>query len=165
MRKYFLLLIIFVCIAYIGYSIKTIYKNKYNFFNSLLDFVIFLKNEIKNNKNSLLNIISNYQKSNSNILTSFLNKYIDVLNNKQYINIKNIIPKSIFLSNEEIVFIENLFNNIGKYDYDTELEYLSKTISNIEKYKEKAKEDLIKKGDLYFKLSIMLAISIVLIVV
>lgn len=166
MYKYLALAIVSFCISYIGYMIKKSYKNKNDFLNELDLFINYLIVEIKNNKDSLIIIINRFIKSNNIGLNKFLLDYINILNSTfEEKEIYSIIPNNIFFTKNETEFVFELFNNLGKYDFENEIGNLNKQKNELQVYRDKAKDDLIKKGDLYFKLSLMLSLAIILIAI
>ena len=161
MYKYIALLIIFFIVCYVGYLIKKTYKTKLDFLISYKKFLEYVLFEIKNSKTEFIKIVSNYIINNKNIFSNILEKY----NNDIYNNYDLVLPKYLFLSNEETSFIKMFFKNIANYDYINTIKFIEKNIFEIDNFIEKAKNELTKKGDLYYKLSIMLAFFIVIILI
>ena len=167
MYKYIASGIIFLCICYVGYSLKSMYRKKYNFY---CDFSLFnqkLLDEINNYKTPIVKVIEKYIAENQNYVAKVLEAYKQNLqNNIIYVeNSKEVIPKALFLAKDEVSFVINYLDNLGKTDFDTQVIFLKRHITEFEQKKNNSKVEMDKKGDLYFKLSIMLGFSIILIMI
>lgn len=162
MYKYIALFLIFGAICYIGYLLKLSYKRKVDFFelyNNFLEYTLF---EIKNNKSDFENIIDKYLINNKNLFSNILEKYKANLYN---INNTKIISNGLFLTKFEAENIKLFFNKIATLDFDSAIIFINKNIIIVNGFIDSAKKDLQKKGELYFKLSIMLAFFITIILI
>ena len=157
--KYVAIGVLFSSVIYVGGQIKRAYEKKYRYLDRLNSFLIRLKNEIETNKTPIIKIVENEIKS-GGVLENTLTNYQERITNKQ--EIENIAPSNIFLSKTEKAKIEDLFVNLGSFDHESELSFIKKKESEIDEMLKDAKQDKIKKGDLYFKLSVMLAFAITL---
>lgn len=167
MYKYIAGGILFVCVCYVGYSLKTMYRKKYRFYVNFGNFNQLLLDEITNYKTPIVKVVENYVFNNQNAVAKVLQQYKqNLMNNIIYIeNSKEILPKALFLTKDEAAFLINYLNNLGKTDYDTQINFLKKHNSEFEQRQRKSQDEINKKGDLYFKLSIMLGFSIILILI
>lgn len=167
MVKYIAYFMVFVAICYIGFSLKQIYQKKYRFYKEFCEFNQMLLDEITNYKSQLIKVIDKYLSVNKNNLSKILTTYKENLQNNIIVfeNANDIIPKSLFLSKEERLEIVDFFNNLGKSSYENEVQFLKRNLDNMKIKTTKAKEDTTKKGDLYFKLSIMLGFAVILLLI
>lgn len=157
--RYVAIGVLFSSIVYVGGQIKRTYEKKYKYVDRLNAFLVRLKSEIETSKTPIIKIVENEIKSGS-VLERTLTKYKEMIVNKQ--EIENIAPTNIFLSKVEKAKIDDLFENLGSFDYESELSFIKKKESEMDDMLKEAKQDKIKKGDLYFKLSVMLAFAITL---
>lgn len=158
MRLGLFILIIFFA-GLIGFELKRKYIEQRNFLIYIKSFIEFLNINISIYKNNLNEIINIYliQQNNKNA------KYNKIFckNNNLYAFNKEIIDKYIY--EKDLNSAINLYlTNIGNFNVENECVKLNAINKLIEKYIFKSSEDIKSKGDLLFKICIVIGIVIVI---
>lgn len=157
-------LVVFVTIillfGFIGYEIKRKYieqKEFLKFFKSFLDYFYL---NISIYKNNISEIINNYliQQNNKNA------KYVKIFqkNNNLYEINKKIINDYIY-SDELKLILDSYLNGIGKSDIKSECEKTKAVLKSVDIHLEKTTEDIKSKGDLYFKICLVIGVVVVIV--
>ncbi len=160
--KYVAIGVLFASVCYVGGEIKRIYYKKYKYLDRLNAFLVRLSSEIETNKTPIIEILNSEIESGGAIVDT-LNKYKDTITSRK--ESESVAPNNIFLTKIEKEKIEDFFRSLGSFDYDSELTFIRKTESEFGEMLKRAKEDKIKKGDLSFKLSVMLAFAVTLLLI
>ena len=150
--KIFILVTIVFCFVYIGYSIKLYFKNRNNFFKSLLDFVSIYKNEISFSKDSLKRILDTHR------FEKDFDKFI-----RDFSILKIDYPKYI-LDNEKLE-INKFLDSIGTKDIDGEIQMVNSFENKFKLVFENTTTDLVKKGGLALKLSLVLGLLLAILLI
>ncbi len=139
--RYVVLMLIFFCFVLIGFVVAGVFKSRKMFFESLIKFCDVYSSEIKFSKNSIVKIIdSNIDLFDENFKACLL----DFVNNKE-LKVNN-------LTKNQMSQVREFFNNLGELDVSGELEKVNRQKSIFFYQFEKMKEDVDKKGNVYFKL-------------
>lgn len=151
--------------AYIGIGIKRIYKIRNETFSTFERLIIILKGEIKHHKTPHLEVVESFIYEKKGIAYDILKKYLMCLKG----GVKNIYDildntKTIFLSTEDNKTIANFLFSLGKNNIQSEIENLERYELCFKMLKESAEDDCVKKGNMYYKLSVLLGVALMIIV-
>lgn len=150
--KLILIFIISGLICYIGFKIGGQYWQKQNFYENFCKFLIYLKAEIGFLKSDLIQILSNYSTNDYN-LKKLLNNYIQFLQKNEYVDLQ-------ILNDDENFELMEFIQNISKSDCYSIENIIEKYQAIFNKKLENSKQNYLKSGVLYKKLSILLAIFV-----
>ncbi len=145
MLKWIVSFIVIICSIYIGVYLKKIYKRRSEFYSDYERFIGYCYERIS----SALTPIDEIKKSfhcNKDFRMYLSGDRIDIISKKEKAEIDSVV------------------HSIGRSDCENTLTLLSRTRENALLLKEKSNEEIKKKGDLYFKLSIILGFAIALVI-
>lgn len=146
--KMFLILLLFLFFLVLGFFIYCYYSERVRFTSDLIHICGILSRDISFKKNTINSILEDSYKS-----MSFCTKCV----------IKNLDFAKKILPNEKGEFVINFFESLGKGDvaYEVEkLDYYKKEFNDMYEF---SKDELQKKGVLYFKLIIGVGLIICII--
>lgn len=145
MLKWIVSFIVIICSVYIGSLLKKKYKKRGALFSDYERFIGYCTERISTSLTPI-----------DELKRSFLcdKDFRSLLNGE----------KCEVLTKREYEELGNFINGIGKSDCENTLSVLSKEREHALSLKEKGGEDVKKKGDLYFKLSIILGLAIALVI-
>ena len=155
--KILILGLIFGSISFLGFKIGNVFKEKEVFYYDFKNFLIYLKSEIGFFRRDIVEIIEAYQTKNKNI-TMLLGNFKQSLNGENF-------QKINILSDSENAKIEEFFKGVGVSDCDSQKEYIEKNIEIFSKSYEDAKQQNLKQGIMYKKLSILVGILVCIILI
>ncbi len=164
--KYLLVAIVVIGISYIGYGISKYYRKRKRFFEDLILLSERLSVDISFSKDNLRTIINNSMSSYGNDLKGILNIYTEYLKNNQAELTNQIVFKKTSLIKEdekEIVFL--FFQNLGRLDASNQISEINNFKTKFIALKDLAVEDNKKLGSLSFKLAILFALLIVILLI
>lgn len=144
--KLFLIIILLFIFIVLGATIYLYYLNRYKIFSDLVYICKFYKNNVTFNRNEI-NVILNESIMNLSPISKFVFKNYNLLMKR-------------FFTKKDIDLISKFFGSLGKGDVAFEIgnaEYYEKLFEN---EKIISKENIEKKGLLYFKLLIACGIII-----
>lgn len=151
--------------AYMGIGIKRIYRTRYEVFAVFERLAIILKGEIKYHKTPLIEIINMFIYEKKGLAYDILQKYsVCLINGIKSVNELFEHTKSIFLNTEDNKVIANFLFSLGKNDIVSEIENLERYELNFKILKQSSEVDCVKKGNMYYKLSVLLGVALMIIV-
>ena len=145
------LLLGFVCVILgiiFGYFFSERYSKRKDFLSDLLFFNQRLLKEVSYTQNSIYTLFDGQ--------TDF---YIAI---KDYFDSKN-FSKIKYLYEDENIFVENYFKNIGNMDKYSQLAFLNNSQKEIESMTDKATKENKKFQDLYIKLGFLIGLIILVV--
>lgn len=145
MLKWIVSLIVIICSVYIGSLLKKSYKRRGKLFSDYERFICYCTERISTS----LTPIDELKKA--------------FLCDKDFQSLLK-GDKCEIISKREYEELESFINGIGKSDCENTLSILSKEREHAHSLKEKGDDEIKKKGDLYFKLSIILGLAIALVI-
>lgn len=145
MLKWIVSLIVIICSVYIGNLLKKSYKRRGKLYSDYERFVGYCTERISTSLTPIDELKRTFlcDKDFQSLLTG---EKCEVLTKKEY---------------EEL---SSFINGIGKSDCENTLSILSKEWGHALSLKENGEDEIKKKGDLYFKLSIILGLAIALVI-
>ena len=145
------ILCVIVC-SLIGKILSEKFQKRKDFFSELSNLNQKLKSEITFKQSSLRDIIDNL---NNETLKSYL---VECVFNKNYsINV-------VFLSNDENDFIKDYASNLGVFDRNSQLSFLTSVDAQIQTYYKTSREEEQKYRKLYIKLGFLFGLIIMVVV-
>ena len=145
------ILCVIVC-SLIGKILSEKFQKRKDFFSELNNLNQKLKSEITFKQSSLRDIIDNL---NNETLKSYLVEC--VFNKNQTINV-------VFLSNDENDFIRDYAANLGVFDRNSQLSFLTSVDAQIQTYYKTSREEEQKYRKLYIKLGFLFGLIIMVVV-
>lgn len=129
------------CIS--GITVRTIYQDRIALLTRFLRFVQYCESEVNYYKTEFNEIVVKFRQNN--------NKYDAYIFDKK---------SSFLLKNENKKFIEEFFNDFGKYDEETQKNKFYEARNRIEYALKEANLDLEKKGKTFKKLAPIIALGL-----
>lgn len=148
MSIYFGVLLLILC-TFAGFRLSAKYSERRKFFTDLFTFNEKIINEVSFSQNSLLSIVENEKKLNSD----FGKTICEIINGEEVKSVK-------YLKNEEIEVLIEYINKIGKSDRESQILYLSSEKKIIDEIRVAAINDEKKYGKLYVKLGFLFGLII-----
>lgn len=153
------LIIVLICvIMIIATALSNQYKDKYDFYNNLINFLNQFKINISFKQEKIIQFLNKVKAKKQ--FTLFIDAYKDYLNSG-----KLDLTKITLLDCEEILELEEIIKSLGKYDIKTELTQLDLFISKMKIKQEKANEDKNKLCPMIIKLSLLFAVGLAIILI
>lgn len=147
MIKIVLIILIIIFTSLIGYFIKFHYINNLNFYIDCKNFIENYINEISFQKSRYQDIVSKMKFSEA--FTKFI--------------LHDICP--YYISNGDKIELISFKESIGKFDIDGEISNSKNYLLKFNNKIQKGKEDIKCRGELYFKLSIVIGLIIAIILI
>lgn len=138
--------------TYIGVCLSKNVKEKEIFYNQMLEYIVFLIQKISFFKEPINKISREFIKNKKK------SKFIKVLSD--YLAL---MPIEIEYKDKD--FIKEFFNTIGNLDYDNQLNYLNSAYKSVENKYKIAKADTNTKGKLFYKLGLIVGITLMIFMV
>lgn len=145
MLKWIVSFIIIICATYIGTFLKKHFKRRATFYSDYEKFISFCYERISSSLTPIDELKGSFP-SDKDFQAFLRGERVDILSKKE----KELLDFTI--------------EQIGKRDCENTLSFLSKEREGALKLKEKSNEEVKKKGDLYFKLSIIVGLAIALVI-
>lgn len=152
--------------AYFGIGVRRVYKIRYKLFADLTGFCDYMLREVRHLKTPLSELMDAYPTGKKGLSAEILKKYSDGLRfgygSPSEVSDK---IKSVYVGFDDTLAVAGFLYGLGKGDLETEL-------ANLERYRalfgEKTaffENELKKKGEMYYKLSVLIGITLMIIVV
>ena len=156
--KWILILVLIVVIMLIAISLSEQYKDKFDFYSNLKQFLDQLKINVSFKQNILNKFIEEHNGQRQ--FKVFIMDYQQYLktNTLDFSNLK-------LLEHEEKVELENIVKNIGKFDKDNEIKQLDGFLQSIDEKLQIAKENKIKMCPMIIKLSLLFALALAILLI
>ena len=135
--------------AYVGVQIKMFYKMRVRLSEDIIGLLRTIKSEIGTNRTKKDEIITNYS--------------YNLEETKRLIGDGDCT--SIYFDEEFILYVRGYFAELGKRPLDEEINKCDRAIEYLEGRCSIYRLDLSKKGNLYFKLSVLIGIAIGIMIV
>lgn len=145
------ILCVIIC-TFIGKILSEKYQKRKEFFSELNNLNQKLKSEISFKQSSLKDIVDSLSNA---TLKSYLIEY--VFNKNESINV-------VFLSNDENDFLKDYSKNLGVFDKNSQLSFLSSVDSQIYTYYKSGREEERKYRKLYIKLGFLFGLIILVVI-
>lgn len=158
--------LLMAAMSYTGIGVKRVYRIRRDIFVDAEEFSLYLGREIKSMKTPLNQLIPEYAAGKKGEFCKMLKKYMEGLKYgyKSTGDVLNDI-KSIYLCASDNLIIAGFLFALGKNDLNTELTNIERNADIFAEKNSKYAEELNKKGNLYYKLFVLLGIALMIIVV
>ena len=154
--KIFLGILVIIFSTFIGYILSKKYTKLKNFYCNFDNFNKMLKTEIAFSQKTLKEIIAEKYSINNDFLYSF----------KLYLeNKENFCLNINYLSSDEKAFLLEYFENIGKTEKGSQLEFLKKAEERLSTFYKNAIELDKKYKTLYIKLGFLIGLIIFILII
>ena len=154
--KIFLGILVIIFSTFIGYVLSKKYTKLKNFYCNFDNFNKMLKTEIAFSQKTLKEIIAEKYSINNDFLYSF----------KLYLeNKENFCLNINYLSSDEKAFLLEYFENIGKTEKGSQLEFLKKAEERLSTFYKNAIELDKKYKTLYIKLGFLIGLIIFILII
>lgn len=154
--KIFLGILVIIFSTFIGYILSKKYTKLKNFYCNFDNFNKMLKTEIAFSQKTLKEIIDEKYSINND----FLNNFKLYLENKE-----NFCLNINYLSSDEKAFLLEYFENIGKTEKGSQLEFLKKAEERLSTFYKNAIELDKKYKTLYIKLGFLIGLIIFILII
>lgn len=148
--KIYLIILLFACFLLISILVYLYFLIRYKLYKDLVYICKYLKNNISFNKDDISTLLELSYEHISPTSKTMLNaesfKFFKVLKREDKIN------------------INNFFNSLGKGDVDFEINNITYYENNFVEFERTTKEDLTKRGLMYFKLIIGIGLIVCILI-
>ena len=156
--KIFLIIILIIIIMLIASSVSQQYKDKYDFYYKLKNFLNQFKINVCFKKDKILDFLNKQNaKKHFKLLIEDYKTYLST----NRLNLDNIS----LLETDEQATLADILTNIGNYDSLNEINQTSNFITLIDEKLQKAKEEKEKFCPMIIKLSLLFAIGLAIILI
>ena len=152
--------------AYTGLAIKRIYKIRHETYMVFVQLCDALYRQINFLKTPLKDVLEAFCNNKKGLPYDLIKKYIIGLQSG-YINVTEVENhlKNIYLSTDDTKEIAEFLFSLGKNDFDLELKNILSCKLRFQSLESVAMDNLEKKGGMYYKLSVLLGVALMVIVV
>lgn len=152
-------LIIFGAFVFIGFHIWRTYKQRRDFFADLVRFCDHLTTEINFSKNTIEQVINRYIDTYNPQFAEVLLKYSHLLAENADITRQKL---GEFIERDDVV---DFFFELGKHSVHEECEKIKSARLRFDSLYLNAREKLSREASIYFKISIILGIGVVILLI
>jgi stage III sporulation protein AB len=164
--KYLLIAIIVMGVSYIGYGISRYYRKRKRYFEDLILLSERLSVDISFSKDNLQTILKNSIDSYGNDLKSSIKGYMEFLkNNEKELSNNLIFKKSSLIKDEEKETVFLFFKSLGRLDASNQVSEINNFKIKFVSLRDDAENDNKKFGSLSFKLAILFALMIIILLI
>ena len=164
--RYILIAIIVFGVSYIGYGISRYYRKRKRYFEDLILISERLSVDISFSKDNLQTIILNSINSYGNDFKKSVNGYLEYLkDNKTEFTNELLFKKSSLIKEEEKETIFLFFKSLGRLDASNQVSEIGNFKTKFISLKDNAEIDNKKFGSLSFKLAIVVALLIIILLI
>ncbi len=151
----------------LAFTISHRFTLRIEFLKSCLNFLKYLENEISYSKDTIYDILKRYPDNHT--IQSFLGKCCENIEkgndfNKSWILALDEVKKDFNLKKSDLNFLENLGNNLGKSDVDSQLSYCELALNACNLNLEESIEERNKKSKLYCNLCLLSGLTFILLI-
>lgn len=148
--------------SYLGVAVKRVYRTRVEFYGDVLTFLSLAASEIGYLKTPILKLLERFTPKNRHTAEIF-EKIVSALSDNCRERILTI--KSLYVKRVELNELSNYFMHAGKSELKEELNLIKALEEKVKSYHKQAIEDSKRLGDLYFKLLVLLGVTLLLIVI
>ncbi len=149
-----------------GLSIKRIFKVRYLYFSDAVEFLNLYKREISSLKTPLSDVINTFVGVTKGAFSDALKKFIS-LQSAGYKNVDEVLStiKNPLIKAKDNLDVATFLYAVGKSNLENEITNTARFLDVFEEKKRKCATELNKKGEMYYKLFVILGVTLMLIVV
>lgn len=164
--KYILIAIVVFGISYIGYGIDKYYRKRKRYFDDLILVSERLSVDIRFSKDTLTKILSNSIDSYGNDIKKSINGYLEFLkDNQKELNNDLLFKKSTLIKKDEQETIFLFFKSLGRLDASNQISEINNFKTKFIALRDEADNDNKKFGSLSFKLAILFALLVIILLI
>lgn len=164
--KYILIIVIVLGVSYVGYGINKYYRKRKRYFDDLILLTERLSVDISFSKDSLITIFKNsldsYGSESKNIITNYLEFLKD---NQTELTSTLLFNKSTLIKKDEQETIYLFFKSLGRLDASNQIAEITNFKTKFVGMKDDADKDNKKFGSLSFKLAILFALLVIILLI
>lgn len=153
--KMFCVLLVMIVFSYCAYVYKNKFKIKTKILSELIEYIEYYNINISFYKDDIKKINSDYNITQNN--KNAKNTVFIQNNNIKQLN--NVVLLKYF-NNNEISIISQYFSVMGLYNVDIEKEKSNTVIKYLSELKNKTQEDLKTKGEMWFRIILIIGVMI-----
>ncbi len=152
--------------AYTGLAIKRIYRIRLETYSVFVQLCDTLYRQVNFLKTPLKEVLESFCNNKKGLPYELIKKYIIGLQ-AGYINVTEVenYLKNIYLSNQDTKNIAEFLYSLGKNDLEAELKIIQNNKMRFQSLESSASDNYEKKGGMYYKLSVLLGVALMVIVV
>ena len=166
MIKFLILCGILSLTSYVGFQLSKTYSQKTEFYEDILSFCKSLKNEISFLKTDVVSILekSQYKSILNDILSDIISqlKTEDILKREDVIQV---LSKHNCLTEKDKDILCELFCNLGKLSYDSQLSSIDYNIENFQELLTKQTELSNKMRPLCKKMGVLIGVAVCIVLI
>ena len=156
--KWILIILLIFLIMFIAKSLSEQYKDKYDFYLNLKNFLTQFKINVSFKQEKLTKFLSNIEPKKT--FKSFIDAY------KNYLNTNNLDLSEVkALEEDEKAELKDIIVSLGKFNTETELKQMEGFISSIDNKLEIALNNKNKLCPMIIKLSLLFAIGLAILLI
>lgn len=164
--KYILIAVIVLGISYIGYGISKYYRKRKRYFEDLILVAERLSVDISFSKDNLKTILSNTIDSYGNDVKNSIKGYMEYLkNNEKDLTTDLLFKKSSLIKDEEKETIFLFFKSLGRLDASNQVFEINNFKTKFVALRDVADNENKKFGSLSFKLAILFALLVTILLI
>lgn len=150
----------------IGIAIKRIFRVRYAYFSDVVDFLNLYKREISSLQTPLKDVIKTFVSSSKGAFSDSLQKFADGLP-AGYKNVEEVQKtiKNVMIKEKDSLLVAAFLHSLGKSNLENEITNTVRYLDVFNEKKSKSAIELNKKGEMYYKLFVVLGVTLMLIVV
>ena len=154
---------IFSAFAFLGWWIHRSFRNRKQFFESLVRFCDHLLMEIGFSRRTIVQIIDTYLDNYSPQFAGVLLQYKTLLDNREDLS-RDKLTAWNGLKNAEAQNLTDFLLELGKHSVTEELEKIKTAKSRFEIFRAESTDKLKRDASIYFKICILLGIGVVILI-
>ena len=149
-----------------GIAIKRIFKVRYSYFSDVVDFLNLYKREISSLQTPLDDVIKTFLSSSKGAFSDSLQKYYSGLFSG-YKNVEEVqrTIRNVTIKEKDSLDVAAFLYSLGKSNLENEITNTVRYLDVFNEKKNKFAIELNKKGEMYYKLFVVLGVTLMLIVV
>ena len=152
--------LIAIACAMIGMAIRLHYNLRKETYSTLAEFTSYLSGEISYLKTTVIDAVNGFCSGKKNSVHNSLLAYSEVL---KIGKADDFIPDLAGLNNGEKQQVGRFLNSLGKKPIDETLNEIKRNAQIFEELKTKSENEARKLGNMYFKLSVLVGLAVMLI--
>lgn len=156
-----------VASSLIGIAIKRIFRVRYAYFSDAVDFLNLYKREISSLQTPLEDVIKTFvSSSKGGAFSDSLQKFADGLP-AGFKNVEEVQKtiKNVMIKEKDSLLVAVFLHSLGKSNLENEITNTVRYLDVFNEKKSKSAIELNKKGEMYYKLFVVLGVTLMLIVV
>lgn len=152
--------------ALIGIGVKRIFCERLKIFEQFQQLTIYLEREVAHLKTPIITLLNSYVLEGKGRFCEIIKRYAEKLQyGYQSSNEIYLLTKTAYLSHADNLLIANFLFGLGKGDLQMEITNLQRFNGIFAEKTQQFKKELKQKGEMYYKLSVLVGIALMILVV